>query len=87
MNAYSSIQRDYRRSLSGRLHSRAYRRGIREGFGATALLGEPREYRLTNDVDVSVAQTWNAVGDALRAALQAGEVRVVKATRETESAD
>lgn len=66
MNAHTKIVSGKARSHFVRLRSKAYRQGLREGFGAVALFDAPRVYRFTTKVDASIAGTWRAVGEALR---------------------
>lgn len=72
VNAHSSIEKDRKNAVSRRLRSRAFRTGLREGFGAPVLFYLPREYSRTVAIDASVAGAWKAVGDALRSATNEG---------------
>lgn len=80
MNAHSSIERDRKNAVVRRLRSRAFRTGLREGFGAPALFYLPREYTRTKAIDASVAGAWKVVGDVLRSATKEGAKTLGKTT-------
>jgi hypothetical protein len=87
MNDHSSIVRLIPSPLARRFRSRAFRSGLREGFGAPALLWGRNEYKLLSTVDASVADAWKAVGDVIKASAEKQGGQIGKSTREVEPAE
>ncbi len=77
-----------RRTLAQRYRSRAFRTGLREGFGAPAMFMGVNEYKMLSNIDSSIADAWKTVGDALREAAvkSSGAAVIGKDTRKAEPA-
>jgi hypothetical protein len=80
VNAYSSIGGTAAFARRRRLFSRAYRKGLRDGFGAPFLFFKPMSFSRTESIDTSVEMAWNVVGKALSDATKVEEEQIVKAT-------
>jgi hypothetical protein len=78
VNAYSSISEERGAARRRRLLSRAYRNGLRQGFGAPALFFAPFSLPRASSIDATVANAWKAVGDALKASTKREEEEIGK---------
>lgn len=88
MNAETNFLKRRRRPFLQRCRTRAFRTGLREGFGAPSMFLATNEYRMLSSIDSSVSDAWKAVGDALRlaAAKNSGAAVIGKDTGKAEPA-
>lgn len=87
MNAHSTIVGRKRRALAERVRSRAFQKGLLEGFAAPTLFVGANDYARFSRMDASLTDAWKAVGDALRTASEKKGAELGKSTREAKSPD
>jgi hypothetical protein len=67
--------------------SKAFRRGLIEGFASPAEFFAPSQGRRCRQIDVSVEGAWKAVGEALSTASKSEVKRIGQTAREVAAVD
>jgi hypothetical protein len=79
MNAHSNFAKGRKANRVVRVNSKAFRRGLAEGFSSTASFFAPVAHRRAESIDATVDAAWKAVSSALSSAYETEAKNIGKA--------